>query len=160
MNGAHLHLMLNHLPVLGTVFGLGLLAYGVLGKKPALLKVSLVVFVLAALAAGAAYLTGEQAEEVVEHLAGMSEALIEPHEEAAWIALLGAGVLGVLALGGLIWFRQREVPKAFSVAALVVALAVSGWMVYTANLGGKIHHPEIRAADAVSVPVYEDADDD
>ncbi|HMB89422.1 MAG TPA: hypothetical protein VKP65_01155 [Rhodothermales bacterium] len=152
--------MLNHLPVLGTVFGLCLLAYGLLGKKPYLLKVSLGVFVLVALAAGAAYLTGEQAEEVVEHLAGISEAVIEPHEEAAWIAFLGAGMLGLLALGGLIWFRQREVAKRFSLATLVLALAMSGWMVYTANLGGKIHHPEIRSADAVSAPVYEDADDD
>jgi uncharacterized membrane protein len=160
MNGAHLHLMLNHLPVLGTVFGLLLLAYGLIRKKPDLLKLSLGVFVLAALAAGAAYLTGEQAEEVVEHLAGISEAIIEPHEEAAWIALLGAGVLGLLALGGLIWFRQRDVSKMFSVATLVLALAVSGWMVYTANLGGKISHPEIRSADSVAAPVYENTDDD
>jgi uncharacterized membrane protein len=149
MNGAYLHLILNHLPVLGTLFGLLLLAYGLVRQKPDFLKASLGVFVLVALAAGAVYLSGEQAEEVVEHMAGISDALIEPHEDAGWIALIGAGVLGVLSLGGLIWFRKREIPRTFSLAALVLALVVSGWMGYTANLGGKINHPEIRTGQIV-----------
>ena len=160
MNGAHLHLLLNHIPVLGIIFGLLLLAYGMIGKKQDLIRTSLGVFVLAALVAIAVYLSGEQAEEVVEHLAGISEAIIESHEEAGWLALLGAGALGLLALAGLLWFRKREMPQGFALATLVVALIVSGWMGYTANLGGKINHPEIRSADTTAVPAHEEADTD
>jgi len=36
MNWAHIHLLLNHVPGLGTIFGLALLGYGVLQGSDAL----------------------------------------------------------------------------------------------------------------------------
>lgn len=39
------------------------------------------------------YFTGEPAEELIEHLAGFSEPLVERHEEAALIATIGISVL-------------------------------------------------------------------
>ena len=49
MNPAHLHLMLNHIPVLGTAFGLGLLAFALWRRSDELKKTALGVFVLVAL---------------------------------------------------------------------------------------------------------------
>ena len=100
MNGAHLHLLINHIPVLGTFFGLALLAFGVWKRSDDLRKAALGTLVIVALGAVAAYLTGEPAEDVVKGLPGVSRPLMSRHEDAAGIALGGAIVLGVLALGG------------------------------------------------------------
>jgi uncharacterized membrane protein len=146
MNGAHVHLLLTHLPVLGTLFGLGLGAYAVLFHKPDVLKAALGVFVIAAMLAGAAYFTGEGAEEVAEGI-GLTESVVEPHESAAVFALVGAAVLGLLALVVLVIFRARRVAAPLAVGVLVLGLGVMGLMAYTANLGGQIRHAEIRGGD-------------
>ncbi len=146
MNATHLHLILNHLPVLGTAFGLGLLLFGLWRRSSELKKTALGIFVLVALAAVPVYLTGEPAEDGVESLPGVSKPGIEQHEKAAGVALTVAVVLGVGSLGGLIYFRRgRLLPAWFSISLLVPALTASGLFLWTANLGGQIRHSEIRA---------------
>jgi hypothetical protein len=57
-----------------------------------------------------------------------------------------AGGAGVVALAGLILFRRAErLPGWIVAATLVLFLATSGLMGWTANLGGQIRHTEIRA---------------
>jgi hypothetical protein len=80
MNWAYVHLALNHLPVIGAIFGVLLLLLALLRKSEELKRVSLGVFVITALLALPIYFTGEPAEEVVEHLPGVAEPLIERHE--------------------------------------------------------------------------------
>jgi len=77
MNATHLHLMLNHLPVLGTAFGLGLLLFGLWRRSNELKKTALGVFVIIALAGVPVYLTGEPAEDGVESLPGVSKPIME-----------------------------------------------------------------------------------
>jgi hypothetical protein len=149
MNGAHLHLLINHIPVLGTFFGLVLLALAAWRRSDELRKAALGTFVIAALAAVATYLTGEPAEDVVKGLSGVAGGLIERHEEAAGMALGGDIALGVVALGGLIWFRgSRPIKNWFSALSLAGAILVTGLMAWTANLGGQIRHTEIRSGAA------------
>jgi uncharacterized membrane protein len=149
MNGAHLHLLINHVPVLGTGFALALLAFSVWKRSEDIRKAALASFVIVALAAVATYLTGEPAEHVVRGLPGVAGTLIERHDDAAGIALGGAIVLGLLALVGLIWFRAgRPVKNWFSALALVAAVIVTGCMAWTAYLGGQIRHSEIRSEAA------------
>src|ERR1041384_6680410 len=62
MNGAHLHLIVTHLPVLGTGFGTLLLGLGLIRRSRVIQQLALSVLVLAGVTAGAAYLTGEGAE--------------------------------------------------------------------------------------------------
>ena len=146
MNGAHLHLLINHIPVLGTFFGLALLAFGVWKRSDELRKAAFGTFVIVALAAVAAYLTGDPAEDVIKGLPGVSRPLISQHDDAAGFALGGASALGVLALGGLIWFRGgRPIKNWFSTLVLAGAILVTGVMARTAYLGGQIRHPEIRS---------------
>ena len=68
MNATHLHLMLNHIPVLGTVFGLGLLVFALWRKSEELKKAALGIFLIVALLAVPVYLTGEPAEGVADLL--------------------------------------------------------------------------------------------
>ena len=149
MNPAHLHLLLNHIPVLGVGFGLALLAWAALRRHDAFARLALVVFVLSAGAAIPTYLSGEPAEEVVEPIAGAIEPWLEPHEDAALVALVLVEALGVLALGAL-WFARRQpaVPCRVLLASLVLAFAAAGSLAWTANLGGLIRHTEIRDAGA------------
>jgi hypothetical protein len=94
INPAHIHLALNHVPVLGVLFGTILLAMGLWRRNDTIRRTSLVVLLLTGAAAGAVYLTGEPAEELIENAAGVSEKRIERHEDAAAVATSGAALLG------------------------------------------------------------------
>lgn len=147
MDPVHLHLLLNHLPVVGTAFTLVLLLVALAKNSAELKRVSLAFLVLVALLAVPVYLTGEPAEELVMQLEGIDESFIERHQGAAQWAFGAQVALGVLALAGLFVTRQsKPLPKWCAGALLALALLVSGLMARTANLGGQIRHPEIRAS--------------
>ena len=149
MNPVHIHLLLNHVPVIGTLVAIALLAWALLRRKPELTRASLAMFVVFALAGIVVYFTGEPAEHLVEDLPGVSHDAIEAHEEAALLATALLGGLGALALGGLVAFRRAlSVPRGFAVLALGLSLLSATAMGWTANLGGKIRHTEIAAPAA------------
>jgi len=160
MTATHLHLLLNHVPVLGTAFGLGLLAFGIWRKSNDLQKAALGTFVIAALFGVPAYLTGEPAEEGIESLPGVTGGFIERHESAASIAFTGILILGVIALLGLLFFRRgKDVAAPFAILVMLGAFAVTGLMAWTANLGGQIRHIEIRP-NHTPLMTYPDKDRD
>ncbi|HXG44215.1 MAG TPA: hypothetical protein VNJ71_05575 [Gemmatimonadales bacterium] len=145
MNAAHLHLVVNHLPVAGLLFGIALFAAARIRRSEDLARAALWTFFLTGVAGLGAYLTGSGAEETVEGLAGVSERLVERHEEAALLATAAAGVAGLIALTGLIGLRRGSAfPGWFNAAMLAGALVAGGLMARAANLGGQIRHPEIQ----------------
>ncbi len=153
MDSAHLHLLLNHLPVVGTVIGLAALGIGMWRGNEELKKVSLAVFVASAVLALPTYFTGESAEELVEDLAGVSESIIKRHEDAALVALIAVELLGLAALGALVLFqRGSHAAKLLVTTSLVLAVATVGLMARAANLGGQIRHTEIRAQVSTGAP--------
>jgi hypothetical protein len=144
MNPAHLHIILNHIPVIGVPFGTALLIYGFLRKSQEVRTAALLVFVVIALVTIPTFLAGEAAKDMVEHLPGVSERLIENHERAATIALVATSVLGGLSLLCLlIPLRLPAMGGPATVLVFLVSLGVAGWLARTANLGGQIRHPEI-----------------
>lgn len=158
MNPAHLHIILNHIPVIGIPFGIALLIWGFLRKSQEVKTTALLVFVAIALVTIPTYFSGKGAEDVVEDLPGVSENLIENHETAATIALVATSILGGLALVRLLMAsRFATVGGPMTILVLVFSLGVAGWLGRTANLGGQIRHSEIRDS---SVSVGEDEPDD
>lgn len=149
MNAAHLHLLVNHLPVIGTLFAILLLAGALVRRNTELARASLALFVVAAITGLAAYFTGEPAEDVVERIPGITKAAIHSHEEAAELATILLGSFGVFALGALIYFRKRtaQIPRGFVVFALLLSLIPAAAMAWTANQGGEIRHAEIRSGN-------------
>jgi hypothetical protein len=143
--------MLNHLPVVGMGFAVCLLLYGIVRSSRELTKAGMGALVIVALLAIPAFLTGEPAEEIAERLPGVTERVIEPHEDAAKVALAAALVVGALALAGLGRFRGKEPPPAIALGLAALALAAAGAMAWTANLGGKIRHPEIRGEESPAI---------
>lgn len=161
MNPAHIHIVLAHVPAIGTVFGLILLAYARVRSNQDIFRASLVIFTISGLVALAVYLLGESAEEIVEHTAQISENLIHEHEEVALLAMISGIALGVVSAIG-IWLSRRSSPKGLTSVVLIVALITLGIMAVTANRGGQINHPEIRttAADGTGTGTHQEDDDD
>lgn len=150
MDLLHLHLLLNHFPVIGTLIGIALLLLGLIIKNDAIKRVGLALFLVLALLTIVVYLTGEPAEERVERSAGVSKALIEEHETAALPALIAMEITGCISLIGLILsFRTTKFANVGFAATLLLSILTFGLMARTGNLGGQIQHPEIRSG---SVP--------
>jgi hypothetical protein len=128
-----------------------LLAVALPSRSPAVQRLALAAVVVVALLGLPTYFTGEGAEEAVEELPGISEAVIERHEDAAARALIALEVAGALALLGLVaTARARRVPTWLVAGMLLVTLAGAGLLGWTANLGGQIRHPEIRGGAVAS----------
>lgn len=156
MNPAHLHIILNHIPVIGIPFGTAILAYAFLKKSAEIRTLGLIVFVIIGLITIPTYLAGKAAEDMAEDLPGVSEHLIENHEAAATIALAATSVLGGLSLVRLLTpTRFGLFARPTTVLVFVISLGVAGWLGRTANLGGQIRHSEIRDS-AASVGEEED----
>ena len=152
MNPVHLHLLLNHLPVIGAVAGALLLALPLVWRSAPVVKLSLGFLAVVGAMSVLVYLTGEPAEETIERLPGFSEQLVNRHEDAALVATIVTATLGALAAGALIIYRRKAVPRWLTMLGLLGALGSGAVMGYTANLGGQIRHPEIRSGGALTGP--------
>lgn len=164
MDSTHLHLILNHFPIIGTLLGAGVMAFGYLTKSEATKKAALWNWFIMALLTIPLFLTGEPAEERIEGIAGVSEVLIEAHEEAAELALWFMEGLGLLSLITLFAGSKNESIKKMLVgSAFALSLVTFGLMARTGYLGGQIRHTEIRS-DATAQATLEngggEADDD
>lgn len=145
MSSAHLHLMLNHFPVVGTILILLVIGYGIFRKNKEVIKVGLILTVVIAVISIFAYTTGDGAQQMVEGMDDVTEKYIDEHEDFALYALITMEVMGAAALLGLFAFKNRENFPGWFIALFVLLLLInSGMMGWTANLGGKIHHPEIH----------------
>ena len=144
MSTVHLHLLLNHFPIIGSIFAAVILVFAVMRKSSELGRLAFWFFTVLGILSIIVYLTGGSAEEAVERLPGISGTVIEEHEEAALVATIAIGVIGAVSVLLLFWFRRRMLPRAVMSAMLVGAMGVAGIMAYAANLGGQIRHTEIR----------------
>lgn len=145
MNGAHLHLLLNHVPTVGFGVGCGLFVASLLGKSEDLKRASLVVFFIIALMAIPAYLTGNAASFALRDDAAVSQDLVAAHQDAAMLALIPMEVTGLVAWAAL-WRRRGRSPAAL----LVLSILTFALMVRAATVGGQIRHPEILAEGAAA----------
>ena len=151
MNSTYLHLLLNHFPIIGTLVGSGLLLWGIIKKQAQTQSIAAGILFLMAVIALPVYLSGEPAEETVENLPGISEAMMELHEESANLAIWIMGITGFLSLVAIILHRQKNTlsGKAYLIAFLL-SVVTFGAMVRTGYYGGRIRHSEIRDLNAVN----------
>ena len=153
MNLAHLHLLLNHFPIIGTIVALGLLIGSLLGRNDDLKRSSLIVFVAIALLTLPAFFSGIGAQRAIRSDPGVSTALIDRHEGAAMLAIFFMLITGALALSELWQRRRAATQKAWSgnlLAILLFSLVTSGLMARVGTTGGDIRHPEIWGAKDVT----------
>ncbi|PYR84011.1 MAG: hypothetical protein DMG19_17725, partial [Acidobacteria bacterium] len=131
MNLAHLHLILNHIPIIGTIIGLGLFIVSLVGNTDDLKRASLMVFAGVALLALPTFFSGVGAQGAIR-------------KDAA---------VGALALVGL-WRRDRLFtgkPWSSNLAVILCfSIVTAGLMARVGATGGDIRHPEIRLAQEVT----------
>lgn len=151
MDTTHIHLLLNHFPIIGTLIGSGLLLWGLLKKHDNIKISASVILILMTVIAIPVYLTGEPAEESVEKLPGVMDSMIEMHEDAAKIAIWLMGLTGVFALVALIIQRQKmQLAKHAYTFVFIVSLVCFAAMARTGYYGGQIRHSEIRSSATVN----------
>ncbi|HZK79035.1 MAG TPA: hypothetical protein VFC35_09005, partial [Gemmatimonadaceae bacterium] len=154
-SGAHLHLLVNHAPIFGSLFALALLVASYFTSADVFRRTAFVVILGSAVAGVAANLSGDSADDAIRGFPGVRREMIHEHEEMADKAYVLAGVLGVLALGALVKWRNKPVPRSATLVMLAGTAFVSGAMVYTGLLGGEIRHTEVRpgavSADAMTI---------
>ena len=144
MNATYIHLLLNHFPIIGSLIGSALLFWGIIRKQQAVQSAALILIIIMAALAIPVFLTGEPAEESVEKLPGVSESMMEMHEEAAEIAMILLSITGVLALVSLIAYSIKSRYYKFllyvTFSASIIGAAA---MARTGYYGGRIRHSEI-----------------
>ena len=149
MNGAHYHLLVNHLPILGTLFGLLILVTGLIFKNVSIKRTGLGLLVFAAITVFPAHVTGEGAEEVVENISGVEESYVHEHEEAADTFMSILIALGVIALATLIVdvLKKKFAPILY-ILTILFSLITMLFAQKTGTTGGEIRHTEIRGKTA------------
>jgi len=164
MNLVHLHLLLNHIPVIGMVIGLGLFVLALIQRSDDLKRASLLLFLGLALLAIPTYMSGNGAEETICVVPGatpngpctdrsVSRAAIETHNDTALAAFTVLEFVGMFAWLGLWQYRRLSRPTEGNLAVvLVLSVITVGLMVAAGNTGGAIRHPEMGAAMSSPTP--------
>jgi hypothetical protein len=149
MSFVHIHLAINHSPLYATAFAFFLLLIGMMIRNRSIATAGLIVTIIAALCGIAADLTGDQAADIIKNgppIAGVDTKMIGPHDDAAGWFVIASSVTGVGAMIVLFVGRRRgERPRWMEVVMLFLLLFSLSVVARTALLGGRIHHPEVRA---------------
>jgi uncharacterized membrane protein len=143
-NFVHLHLLLNHVPTVGTIIALGVLLLAVAKRSEDMMRGALALFFSIALVSLPTYMTGYSAQQAIKSRPGYTVALVQQHQSAALLALILMEATGVVAWFGL-WQARRpsgrarwNVPMVLLLSTVTIVL-----MANAANIGGEITHPEI-----------------
>ena len=143
MNFDHLHLLLNHVPIIGFFVGVGLLLASFTGNNDDLRRSALIIFAAIALLTIPTFVSGVGADRSIVREPGISQALVRRHEGAAMLGLWFVEATGAAALMTL-WRSRRTGgrPKGSLVAVLLLAIVAAVLMGRTGNTGGDIRHPQ------------------
>ncbi len=153
VNVPHLHLLMNHVPTVGIVIGVGLFLLSFVRRSEHLRHVSLEMFFLIALASLPVYLTGLAAQDAILGRPDVSEAAITAHHNGALLAFVFVEITGFVAWLALWQFRRLGRPAGWtSPAVLLLSVVTLVLMAGAATVGGEIRHPEIRMDEAVTAP--------
>lgn len=150
MNDAHLHLVLNHLPIILPLIGLLIMIGGLLFRSEIIKRTAYLIFILAAVVTIPTFAAGEGAEQVIEKLSGVDEYLIKTHKEIAETFAIVCYVLGGISLLGL-WanFYKKSLSKIICFTVIGICVITLFFAIKTATSGGEIRHPEIRTVSAI-----------
>ncbi len=152
MNQTHLHLLINHLPVFGSLCAAFVLAYALYVRSNQAKIAAYYLLIISAIGGVIAYRTGEPAEKAVKNIPGVLRDAIHEHEEAAWFALIAFIILAVLSIAALI-MTNRNHPRSRTMAFIVLIFTVYAFSVVArvGYLGGLIRHTEVTESNAVNV---------
>ncbi len=161
MNDAHLHMVVNHFPIIGTILAIGILIAGLLTKNIGIKNTSYFVFIIAAIFGAFSMGTGEGAEELVENMPTIGKSIIHEHEEIAEKLAIVLYVLGILSIVA-IYLNYKKNPKEKMVSFVILGIAIASLAIVqkVGTSGGEIRHTEIRTSTSSTLSNEENTDHD
>ena len=159
--GPHLHIVLNHLPIYGSILALGLFLASVHWrswfrpsfdlKSADVKQASLILFVILGIVAIPTYISGAAARWAYEGRADVQSDVVMAHQDMALMAFLFLGLTGCVAWLAL-WQRRRfDRVHAWNLYAILVLSILSViYLVRTGSLGGVIVRPDLHEAAATA----------
>ena len=147
MNQAHVHLLVNHFPIIIPIIAFIVILTGFAFKSEFVKRLAFGLFILGALFTFTAMQSGEGAEEIVEEMVGVSHDLIHEHEESAETFALLSYILGLLSAVAL-WasWKKKSWSNYIGYLVVIAALGVISQAHNAGKSGGDIRHPEINQA--------------
>jgi hypothetical protein len=161
MNATHVHLLVNHLTVMGAFLGIIVLLFAIITNTVNTYYAAYTVLIISVIGCIIAYTTGESAEETVEGIVGVAESAIEPHEDSALRTIVSFSLLGLITLTSFVVSRFKvSLQRTMGFIVLAASLISFSLAARTAWLGGKIRHTEIsRQTDSKQASPEEAGDD-
>jgi uncharacterized membrane protein len=138
---AYIHLLSNHFPILGSLFGVLLLVVALVKPNLNTTLSAYLILLVSGIGGFVAYFTGEPAEESIEHVPGISHKLIHVHEEMAENALIFVFLLTAAAIVGL-WAERAQWSSAKKIERFTLVVGIIAFILFafTGYLGGHIRH--------------------
>jgi len=144
MDWAHIHLLLNHFPIILVVVGAAATVLGTIWPRRSTWMYAATSLTLAGVTVVPTYFTGEPAEAALNHPWYVERGAIHGHESSALISAVLVGAVALIALFA--WRRMVRYPREIALPAslratlLVGSLFASAQIFYTSLLGGRIVH--------------------
>ena len=153
VNLAHLHLLLNHVPTVGTIVALGLLILALVRRNEHLTHTGLEVLFVIAVLTLPVYMSGAAAHQKLRNQPGLSDTAMRVHQDAALAGFTVTEFAGFVAWIAL-WQSKRRgrAARGLVPTATLLTIVALVLMARAANLGGDIRHPEIRAGLSAGAP--------
>jgi hypothetical protein len=145
----YIHVLLNHLPIYGTILGALALAVALTLRSRAAQITALILTLIAGVSAYPVFVSGQRAYKAIRGLSDDDGAeSLDEHMDRAEKTISAFYFMALLAAAGL--FVPIKWPKsAFPLASLtlVAAILCFGVAVYIALPGGRVRHPEFRPVE-------------
>ena len=143
-NWPHIHIMINHFPVILAMMGALVALLGVVRSRRGIWMYACASLTLAAITVIPTYFTGEPAEHFLNRPWYIARTSIHTHEDAALIAAILVGLAGLVSL--VAWRRLVRYPRELTLpgglrAAVVITAVLAAVAIgYASLLGGYIIH--------------------
>jgi len=145
----YIHVVLNHLPIYGTILGALALAVSLVLRSRAAQITALIITLIAAASAYPVLVSGQRAYKAIR---GMSDDAgaewLDEHMDRAEKTIGAFYFLSFLALAGLlIPIKWPRTALPLSAVTLALAIICSGIAIYIAQAGGRVRHAEFRPSE-------------
>lgn len=141
LNSAYIHISINHTPILASLFGSGLLAYGLWRKSKTVENCGHALFLIGAFAAIPTALSGLRAQNIVRPIPSVREDKIQAHllcAVASTLLSFGQAGAGTAAM-------KQNGQGSLSKGVLALSMLTNAMMFLAAHYGGEIRHAETRS---------------
>lgn len=164
MDWAHIHIMINHFPVILAMTGALAIVLAVVRPRRGTWLYATTSLTFAGITVVPTYFTGEPADHALNDPWYIATRAIDAHEQSANISVILtvlAALVAVVAWRRLVRYpREVQMPGALRTAVVITSIAAAVSISYTAWLGGRIVHdapglsgPRPAAAPAQPPPV-------